>query len=261
MTIYPILQLWKRICDFGTMSLEYNFKFSNSVLFAPLIAILCIWVVFWVEIKFGVNLNKYGIQPRKLIGLRGVFFSPFIHGSVSHLYNNTIPLATLTAALFYFYRVDALKVLLMGLLLSGIATWLIGRPSYHIGASGLIYVLVSFIFFKGILARHYRLVALSLAIVFLYGSMIWYIFPTKEGISWEGHLSGFIVGLLLAFIFKTKLKRDKKYSWEREDYNEDDDEFLKHFDENGNFIERVEEPNEILKINYFFKENKKDEPN
>lgn len=257
MTIYPILQLWKRICDFAIMSLERSLKFSNTVLLAPLLAILCIWIVFWIEIKFNINLNKYGIQPRKLIGLRGVLFSPFIHGSVSHLYNNTIPLATLTAALFYFYRIDAVKVLFFGFLFSGIFTWIIGRPSYHIGASGLIYALVSFIFFKGILARHYRLVALSLAIVFLYGSMIWYIFPIKDGISWEGHLSGFIVGLFLAFVFKTKFQKEKKYAWEREDYNEEDDEFLKHFDENGNFIDKVSEPVEELKINYYYKEDKK----
>ena len=263
MTIYPILQLWKRICDFVTMSFERNLKFSNSVLFAPLLVVLCIWTIFFIEIKFNLNLNEYGIRPRKLFGLRGVVFSPFIHGSVSHLYNNTLPLATLTAAIFYFYNKDALKVLLFGLILSGLTTWFIGRPSYHIGASGLIYVLVSFIFFKGIIAKHYRLIALSLAVVFLYGSMIWYIFPIKEGISWEGHLSGFIVGLLLAFVYKTKLSTEKRYSWEIENYNEDEDEFLKHFDENGNFIEKLKEEqpvekNNLITIKYTYKENKKD---
>ena len=238
------------------MYTENNLKFSNSVLFGPLIAVLSIWVVFWLEVTFDINLNEFGIRPRSIMGLRGIVFSPFIHGSIEHLYNNTIPLATLTAAIFYFYKIDAIKVLLFGVLFSGFFTWVIGRPSYHIGASGLIYVLVSFIFFKGIIAKHYRLIALSLAMVFLYGSMIWYIFPIKEGISWEGHLSGFLVGLVLAFIFKTKLVVEKRYSWEREEYNEEEDEFLKHFDENGNFIETTKEPLNNIKINYHYKIDK-----
>jgi membrane associated rhomboid family serine protease len=237
------------------MSVENNLKFSNSVLFGPLLAVLSIWIVFWVEVTFDVNLNKFGVRPRDIVGLRGIVLSPFIHGSIEHLYNNTIPLATLTAAMFYFYKTDAIKVLLFGVLFSGLFTWLIGRPSYHIGASGLIYVLVSFIFFKGIIAKHYRLIALSLAMVFLYGSMIWYIFPIKEGISWEGHLSGFMVGLLLAYIFKTKLIKEKRYSWEREGYNEEEDEFLKHFDKDGNFIETVDEPINEVKINYHFQKD------
>ncbi|GMN10944.1 rhomboid family intramembrane serine protease [Croceitalea sp. MTPC9] len=243
------------------MSAENHFKFSKVVLLAPLLAALSIWTVFWIEVKFKVNLNEFGIEPRDVVGLRGIFFSPFIHGSIEHLYNNTIPLITLTAALFYFYYRNAIQVLLIGILLSGLLTWLIGRPSYHIGASGLIYVLVSFIFFKGIFAKHYRLIALSLAMVFLYGSMIWYIFPIKDGISWEGHLSGFLVGFLLALTYKTKLDPEKKYSWEKEDYNEEEDEFLKHFDEDGNFIETIEPPTEQVEINYHYKkenENRKD---
>ena len=124
-----------------------SFKFSNAVVLAPLVAILSIWAVFWAEVQMGINLNDYGIYPRRLSGLRGVFFSPFIHSSIEHLYNNTIPLAVLTAFLFYFYQSAALRVLLFGTLLSGLLTWFIARPSYHIGASGVIYLLASFIFF------------------------------------------------------------------------------------------------------------------
>jgi hypothetical protein len=129
------------------MSEENYFKFSNSVLLAPMLAILLIWTVFWVEVRFQVNFNNYGIFPRTFSGLKGVLLSPFLHGSVDHLYNNTLPLARLTSALFYFYRGISIRVLLMGILFSGVLTWLIARPSYHIGASGLIYVLASFIFF------------------------------------------------------------------------------------------------------------------
>ena len=247
------------------MSEETYFKFSNKVLLVPMIAVLLIWTVFWVEIRFQINLNQYGIFPRSLKGLRGVLFSPFLHGSIEHLYNNTIPLAILTASLVYFYRSISSKVLLWGVLLSGLLTWIIGRPSYHIGASGLIYVLASFIFFKGIFTKHYRLVALSLVVVFIYGSLLWFIFPLQEDISWEGHLSGFITGLLLALLLKAKIPLVKKYAWELENYNEEEDEFLKQFDEHGNFIESKDEVLESeekpFKITYHFRENKtKDKP-
>lgn len=236
-----------------------QYKFSQSVLLAPMLAVLAIWTVFWVEIRFGINLNEYGVYPRTVSGLKGIVFSPFIHGSVEHLYNNTVPLAVLSSFLFYFYREAAFRVLLLGVLLSGLITWLIGRPSYHIGASGLIYVLSSFIFFKGIFARHYRLVALSLVVVFIYGSMIWYIFPIKEDISWEGHLAGFVTGLLLALTIRVKIPQERKYEWEREDYSEDNDPFLKHFDENGNFIENKEEEGEdIVEVRYHYRTDKKE---
>ncbi len=236
------------------------FKFSNAVIAIPLLAVLSIWTVYWFEIRFQVNYNDYGIYPRTLKGIQGVVLSPFIHGSVEHLYNNTIPLAILTASLVYFYRNIAFKVLLWGILISGFITWLIGRPSYHIGASGLIYVLVSFVFFKGIISKHYRLVALSLIVVFIYGSTLWYIFPVKDGISWEGHLGGFITGLFLAFVLTAPLPKPKKYDWEKEDYNEEEDEFLKHFDEHGNFIENrpQDSTEEDIKITYHYKKNPED---
>ena len=129
------------------MSEERFFKFSPGVLLLPMFAVLSIWTVFWVEVRFQVNLNDYGIYPRTFKGLRGVVFSPFLHGSIEHLYNNTLPLAILSGALVYFYRSVSAKVLLTGIIISGLITWIIGRPSYHIGASGLIYVLASFIFF------------------------------------------------------------------------------------------------------------------
>ncbi|MBT8235105.1 MAG: rhomboid family intramembrane serine protease, partial [Bacteroidia bacterium] len=102
---------------------------------------------------------------------------------------------------------------------------------------GMIYVLASFIFFKGIFSQHMRLVAISLIVVFIYGSLIWYIFPIKDGISWEGHLGGFLSGLFLAVIMRSHAPDKRKYAWENEDYNEEDDPFLRHFDEEGNFIE------------------------
>ncbi|MEO0571770.1 MAG: rhomboid family intramembrane serine protease [Bacteroidota bacterium] len=236
------------------MSENQYFKFSLGLLLVPLFAVLTIWSVFWFEVNFSVSFNSYGLFPRSLVGLRGILFSPFIHGSVNHLYNNTIPLAVLTLTLFYFYREKAWKVILLGWLISGTLTWLIGRENYHIGVSGIIYVLASFIFFKGVFQKHFRLVALSLTIVFMYGSMLWYVLPIEEGISWEGHLSGFVTGLLLAKLIKIDVPIPQKYDWEKEDYNEDEDAFLKHFDENGNFVEYPEGLKENpTKITYHYK--------
>ncbi len=243
------------------MSENQYFKFSNAVIIAPLFSVLAIWTVFWLELRAKTNFNDFGIYPKTLSGVKGILFSPFIHGSVEHLYNNTIPLAILMAALFYFYRNHALKVLLLGVVVSGAITWAIGRPSYHIGASGVIYLLASFVFFKGIFTKYYRLIALSLVVVFIYGSMLWYIFPVKDGVSWEGHLGGFLTGLMLAFFIKSKMPVAKKYDWEKEDYEEEDDEFLKHFDENGNFIDSMPEEDiadaSAVKITYHFKETPK----
>ena len=240
------------------MKQNEDFKFSIGVITYPILFVLIVWIVFWFEVRFGYNFTKYGIYPQRLKGLIGILLSPFIHGSMQHLYHNTIPLFVLSMALFYFYKPIAWKVILFGVLLSGLFTWCIGRPSYHIGASGLIYVLISFIFFKGVFAKHYRLIALSLLVVFLYGSMIWYTLPIEEGISWEGHLGGLLTGLFFAIVFKKAIAKPKKYSWEESNYNENDDEFLKHFDENGNFIElpetEVEEEQPLIKYN--FKENK-----
>ena len=248
------------------MSDHEQFKYSTGVIGYPVLFVLLIWIVFWVEIRFGLRLSDHGIYPRAIDGLEGIFFSPLLHSGIEHLYHNTIPLFVLSMALFYFYRKISWKVIIYGILLSGLLTWLIGRPANHIGASGLIYVLMSFILFKGILAKHFRLIALSLLVVFLYGSMIWYVFPIKQGMSWEGHLSGFIVGLAFAFVFKSQIAKPKKYAWEKESYVEEDDPFLKHFDENGNFIESLpEEDSKIdgesppkIKITYHIKRKKGD---
>ena len=245
------------------MNNQEHFKYTTGVIGYPVMFVLIIWIVFWFEVRFGYSFNSFGVYPRTFTGLRGIIFSPFIHSDIEHLYHNTIPLFVLTVVLFYFYRTISWKVIFYGILLSGFLTWCIGRPANHIGASGLIYVLMSFTLFKGIFAKHYRLLALSLLIIFLYGSMIWYVFPIKENMSWEGHLSGLIVGLFFAIIFRKSISKPKKYAWEQDDYNEADDPFLKHFDEEGNFIETIEtdevgEKEEPPKIKYYFKRDKED---
>ena len=213
------------------------FQFTKAVILLPLFFVLTLWLVFWYELQFQHNLSHFGIYPREVYGLKGILFSPFLHGDIEHLANNSIALLVLLPILRYFYKEQSLVVLFLGILFSGLGTWLLGRSSYHIGASGLIYALVSFIFFKGIFTKYYRLVALSFTIVILYGGSVWYMFPNvKEGISWEGHLAGFIVGLALALVLKTpQFSKPIFYEWEKPDFNPEFDPFMKNFDEKGNF--------------------------
>lgn len=208
--------------------------FKNSMLRIPILFVVFIWFIYWIEIKFGLNFNKYGLYPREFSGLKGVLFSPFIHSDTKHLFNNSIPLFVLTLSLFYFYRRVAAKVLIYGALLTGLFTWIIARDSYHIGASGVVYLLFSFVFFSGVFKNHYRLIALSLVTIFLYGSMVWLILPTEDRISWEGHLAGFATGIFFAFLYRKKgiVKEEFKFS---------KTEFDLMFDENGNLIENKEE--------------------
>ena len=242
---------------FMHMNSSDPFKFSTRVIVYPLSFVLLIWLVYWFELRFGFRFNDMGIYPRTFSGLRGILFSPFIHGSLEHLYHNSTPLLILSTALFYFYRALAWRVLVLGLLFSGFLTWLIGSPAFHIGASGLIYVLMSFMLFKGILSKNHHLTALSLLVVFLYGSMLWYVFPVKENMSWEGHLSGLLVGLVFAFVFRTAIAKPVRYIWEDDQYNEQDDPFLNQFDAEGNFIESPKEEmhttDSTVDVQYSFK--------
>lgn len=218
--------------------MDNHFKFTNAVLGVPLFFVLFLWIVYWFEIRFGFDFVRNGIYPRTYSGLQGVLFSPFIHSDLTHLYNNSIPLLVLLAALQFFYAKQSFGVIVFGILLSGILTWLIGRSSYHIGASGLIYVLVSFIFIKGILTQYYRLVALSLAVIMLYGGLLWYVFPeVDDTISWEGHLAGLITGTVLSIVYRTpEFKKPIKYDWESANFDSSEDKFMQRFDVEGNFV-------------------------
>ena len=218
------------------MSERNRLDFTPEVIGYPLFFVLLLWIVFWIESRFGFNFNIFGIYPRTAEGLVGIFGGPFVHGSLEHLFNNSIPFFVLSTALFYFYRNIRWKVLFFGLILTGLGTWLIGRPSLHIGASGVVYMLVAFLFFKGIFSKQFQLTALSLVVVFLYGGLLWYVFPIDPGISWEGHLSGFFVGFLFSFLFKGVSLANKKYDWQKDDFEPENDPFIRQFDEHGNFV-------------------------
>lgn len=222
------------------MDNKEKLKFNNQVLLVPLLYVIILWFIYWFEIQFGFNFNKYGILPRDFIGFRGVFLTHFIHSDTNHLFNNSVPLLVLLSILFYFYKDIAYKILIYGVFFTGFLTWIFARDSYHIGASGVVYLLFSYIFFSGIIRKYYRLVAISLIVIFLYGSMIWYILPVKDNISWEGHLSGFTVGFLFSIFFKNKGIVKQEFKFSKTDFDT-------FFDENGELIKNSEN-NDISQI-------------
>lgn len=234
------------------------FEFQRIAIAVGLVMLL--WIAMWADLRFDLNLRSLGVYPRTAEGLKGIFLTPFIHKDLSHLTNNSISLVALLWFLFYFYPKAAWKVLVWGIVLSGLGTWLIGRPAFHIGASGLVYMLVSFLFFKGVFSGYYRLIALSLIVVFLYGGLLWYVFPIDPKISWEGHLSGFFVGFVFAGLVKSGVVRDYHYPWEHPEFDPTKDPFMRRFDEQGNFVpdepESIEEEVESygkIQVNYKYK--------
>lgn len=185
-----------------------------------LIVLIIMWIVYWSDYLFVYDFHKLGVLPKTSNGLKGIFFMPWIHshGDIRHLLNNSIPTFLLLTLLFYSYREIALRVFLLSWFITGILLWVFAQNhgAYHIGMSGVIYALAAFLFTSGVLRKYLPLQALSLFIVFIYGSMIWGIFPTEQHISWEGHLSGMLVGVFLAFYYRKLGPQRPKYQYEIE---------------------------------------------
>ena len=195
--------------------------FINALVF-PFLFIVIMWAVKLIEIQFDLQniIREFGVSPRELSGIKGVLFAPFIHKDLLHLSNNSLPILILGWFLFFSYNKIANEIFLWLFLVSGLWLWVIGRPSLHIGASGVIYSLASFLFVSGIIRKNPRLSSISLIVVFLYGSMIWGVFPTKPTVSWEGHLSGLVSGIIVAIFFKNDGPARKKYQWEIDEEHE-----------------------------------------
>jgi len=209
----------------------------------PGILIVVLWVITLLDETLNLQLWRYGVLPREASGLIGIFFYPLIHADFGHIASNTLPLLLLGALTMYFYRPLAVKIFFIIYFLSGMLIWIIGRQSYHIGASGVIYGLAGFLITSGIIRRNNNLLAISLLIVFAYGGMMAGMFPTLPQISWEGHLSGFFVGMFCAFMYRKQGPPDEKepelddddvdYTlpmygdeegmWDRPGYEEEDD--------------------------------------
>lgn len=205
------------------MSIERK-KLLHSII-VPALFVAALWLIKFGEIIFSADLSFLGIYPLKVRGLPGILLSPLIHGDIRHLAANSLPLLLLGSGIFYFYREIAYRVIILLYIIPGIWVWFGAREAYHIGASGLIYGLASFLFFSGLLRRDGKLMALSLLIVFVYGSMVWGIFPNfipQSNISWESHLMGLIAGIILAFYYRKLGPQRKKYDWELEEEEGDE---------------------------------------
>jgi len=195
--------------------------------FYPVIFLLILWLIKIIELVFSLNLAEYGLYPMQIKGLPGILTSPFLHADVSHLFANSLPLLILGALLFYFYEDIAWPVLLLIYLITGIWVWTLARGNAaHIGASGIIYGLASFLFFSGIIRRETRLMVITLLVTFLYGGLIWGIFPQffpVQRISWESHLMGLLSGFVLAIYFRKSGTQRKIYQWDDDDDDDDND--------------------------------------
>ncbi len=176
-------------------------KLFQSLLF-PALFLIIIWLVKITEIVLNINFIYLGLYPLKWSGLIGILTAPLIHADLRHLFDNSIPVFLLSAAIFYFYSPVAYKVFFLSWIITGIMVWLGGRSSYHIGASGLIYSFASFLFFSGIIRNSINLMAISLLVVFMYGGLVWGIFPYDYKISWESHLFGALTGFCLAIVYR-----------------------------------------------------------
>jgi membrane associated rhomboid family serine protease len=178
------------------------------------------WVIFWAERASGFDLVRFGIRPQQWESWKGVLFMPLLHApnDIAHIVNNTFPTLLLLGALVYYYREVAFKVLGLSWLITGLGVWMLAKDdhAYHIGMSGVIYALFGFLFVSGFFRSYRPLQAISLFVVFIYGSMVWGIFPQKANISWEGHLSGLAIGVILAVMYRDRGPQGPKYQYELE---------------------------------------------
>ena len=209
------------------MEKEEQQKFYHSLVF-PTILMIILWLVKITEVVFKTSFADYGLLPQTWIGLRGIIFSPFLHANFAHLSANSLPLFFLTAGLFYYYGKKATSIFILSLLITGFWVLIFAKDTWvHIGASGVVYALATFHFTSGVLRREPRMMAFSLLVVFLYGSLVWGIihdFSPDKNISWQSHMLGGLAGIILAFAYRQDGPQRIIYQWE-DDEDEDNQEY------------------------------------
>lgn len=177
-----------------------------------------LWFILITDQYLDLGLGRFGLRPRDSMGLLGVLTAPLLHGGAEHLFANTAPLIVSLTTILYLYPNSSLRALPMIWLGSGLLAWMIGRPSLHIGASGFTYGVLAFVFVSGMLRQDLRSIAVSLLVWFLYGSMVWGLLPIRAGMSWELHLSGAILGVMMAIVYRRWDRVPiKRYEWEDDD--------------------------------------------
>lgn len=186
--------------------------------------VVLVWFIQLLNWGLDLELERFGVRPRHLSGLPGVLLAPLLHGGFAHLSANSLPLLVLGTGMLHLYPNSAFKVIPAIYLGPGIAVWLFARASIHIGASGLVYGLVSYIFMAGVIRRDTRAIAASLLVYFLYGTLAWGVLPIEPGVSWETHLTAALIGLVLAIALRhLDIPPRKRYSWEGEKAEYDDE--------------------------------------
>lgn len=202
-------------------------KFFGSLAIPALLATLML-VVKIAEMAFSMDFSPWGLAPQTAKGLLGILTMPFLHGNWEHLLANIPAILVLGTALYYCYPSLANPVMIISWLASGLLTWGISSPgSIHVGASALVYSLNLFLILSGFIRGNRQLIVISLIMVFLYGGFVWGMIPTfakLQNISWEGHLSGAIVGIALALLLRKKGPQREVHHWEDEDDEGDSDE-------------------------------------
>jgi len=201
-------------------NIEKN-KILNSLAY-PVLFVLLMGLSHLVQFVFDTNFVHYGIYPRSLKGLFGIIASPLIHGSFNHLFNNSVPIIILGGLLFTFYKEIAFKVSVWIYLMVGVWTWVYARDAYHIGASGVLYGLFSFLLVSGFIRRNKQLISLSFAVIFIYGSLVWGLFPIDIKVSFEAHLFGFIAGIILAIYYRKEGPQKIEHHWAEEEEGVED---------------------------------------
>ncbi len=164
------------------------------------------WLAFFLEYVYGWQLSNFGIHPRTLTGLIGIFTAPLIHGNISHLVSNTVPLIFLGSTLFFFYPRIGGMVFFRAYFWTNILVWLFARPANHIGASGVVYGLAFFLIFFGLFRRDLLSILISVLTLLLYGSVFYGVLPTDLRVSWESHFAGALVGITSAVTFSRQRK-------------------------------------------------------
>lgn len=192
-----------------------NFRLAGKI---ALGFIAALWVVELANWALDLELQRFGVRPRELAGLPGIVLAPLLHGGFSHLIANSIPLLVLGTVMLYLYPYSTVKVLPAVYLGPGIAVWLLARAfTVHVGASGLVYGLVAYVFVAGVLRRDRRAIAASMLVYFLYGTLVWGVFPGQPGISWQTHLAAAVIGVAMAILLRhLDLPPRKRYEWEDE---------------------------------------------
>ncbi len=176
-------------------------KFRKSV-FYTISFVGLLWLVRLTESSFAFDFGVFGIHPRSIAGSVGIITGPLVHGDFHHLLSNSLPLIFLGVGVFYFYHRVALEVFVWIYLFTGFWVWVMARDAYHIGASGIVYGLASFLLFSGFFRKDSRSIAISLVVIFLYGGMVYGLSPVNDDISWESHLLGTIGGFVTAFFYR-----------------------------------------------------------